>query len=46
VPHNRIRSVRKDVAMRILHTSDWHIGRIWNQVDLRDVQHQFSNLRP
>jgi exonuclease SbcD len=29
--------------MRILHTSDWHIGRIWNQVDLLDVQRQFGN---
>jgi exonuclease SbcD len=28
--------------MRILHTSDWHIGRIWNQVDLLDVQCQFG----
>jgi len=28
--------------MRILHTSDWHIGRIWSQVDLLEVQQQFG----
>jgi exonuclease SbcD len=29
--------------MRILHTSDWHIGRIWNKVDLLETQRQFGN---
>jgi len=28
--------------MRILHTSDWHIGRIWAQVDLLEIQRQFG----
>lgn len=28
--------------MRILHTSDWHIGRIFSQVDLLEVQQQFG----
>jgi len=34
--------VRKDVTMRILHTSDWHIGRVWSGVDLLDTQRQFG----
>jgi exonuclease SbcD len=28
--------------MRILHTSDWHIGRVWKGVDLLDTQSQFG----
>jgi len=28
--------------MRILHTSDWHIGRVWSKVDLLDTQRQFG----
>ena len=29
--------------MRILHTSDWHIGRVWSGVDLLDTQRQFGS---
>jgi exonuclease SbcD len=34
--------MRKDMTMRILHTSDWHIGRVWSGVDLLDTQRQFG----
>jgi exonuclease SbcD len=35
--------MRKTVTMRILHTSDWHIGRVWSGVDLLDTQRQFGH---
>lgn len=28
--------------MRILHTSDWHIGRVWSGVDLLETQRHFG----
>ncbi len=28
--------------MRILHTSDWHIGRVWSRVDLLETQRHFG----
>jgi exonuclease SbcD len=28
--------------MRIIHTSDWHIGRVWSGLDLLDTQRQFG----
>jgi len=28
--------------MRILHTSDWHIGRVWSKVDLLETQRLFG----
>lgn len=34
--------VRSDVTMRILHTSDWHIGRVWKGAELLDTQRQFG----
>lgn len=42
-PHIRARSVRNDRSMRVLHTSDWHIGRIWSGVDLLETQRQFGS---
>jgi len=34
--------MRNDVTMRILHTSDWHIGRVWCKVDLLETQRLFG----
>lgn len=34
--------MRNDVTMRILHTSDWHIGRVWSKVDLLETQRLFG----
>lgn len=28
--------------MRLLHTSDWHLGRVWSGVDLLDTQRDFG----
>lgn len=41
-PHSALGSVSKTVFMRIIHTSDWHIGRVWSGVDLLDTQRQFG----